>query len=64
MEANKERPTVVCNVSKLIYWKHPTLPMTITAFDYEQITLATLVKQVYAQAKYWTKHGATVAFRD
>lgn len=63
MSLNKDRPTVISNVAKLIYWKHPTLQMTICLHDYEQITLAELVKRVYAQAQYWTKRSASITWK-
>lgn len=62
--AKSTRPDPNSNVAKLIYWKHPTLKMTVCIHDYEQITLANLVERVYAQAQYWTKRNAFIAYKN
>ena len=61
MNLNKNNPpNPNSNVAKLIYWKHPTLKMSICIHDYEQIALSELVNRVYEQARYWFKKSVRI----
>lgn len=58
-KSQTDRP---CNVSKLIYWKHPVYDIRITLFDYKQISWQTLMGLILSNHKYQLKKQAKVVF--
>jgi hypothetical protein len=50
------------NVTKLIYWKHPGLGITIFFFDYQQVSLAMLLNKTCDKLKIHMNWLARVSF--
>ena len=50
-----------CNVTKLIYWKLGDIRLIF--FDYEQVSVNTLVERILAQKEYVMTKNAMVTFK-
>ena len=64
MELNStKQPKIPMNVGKLIYWTNPQ-GVLITVFDYQQISMAEVVKRVYLWVEKETKNKAHISWKN
>jgi hypothetical protein len=61
-EIQPVKPIMVTNCGKLIYWKRGETHITL--FDYQKISLNTLISRVIEQTKYNMAKKARVVFNN